>query len=156
MSNRNWDKLYRTYEKDYARAERKAYTSGGKGKFIRLSDKLSLNEFKIVYTSVENDAIEERAIKIAAGDKVGKSLNTQRKVIDAQKILAHDYSEAQYKTIQKAYNKTFTSEKVSQRDIMVGAVDLDKFWKAVKTQDELHKLNPTVMGTASQVIFGSP
>lgn len=156
MSKRNWNKLYRTYERDYARSELKGSSTGGKGKFIKLSDKLTFDQFKIVYSGIENDAIEERNIKLAAGKKVGKSLNVQRKVIDAQKELAYEYSEAQFKAIQKAYNRTFTGEKVSQRDIMIGAVDLDKFWKAVEAQNELHKLNPTVMGTASQVIFGSP
>ena len=157
---RDWKSMYATYLKDYAVAESKAYVSGGRGNYIRMSDRLTLNQFKTVYSAVENEENQKRLERIAAGKNPTKSINVLRKTIDTQKISA--VSKAQAKAIKSALQKKY-EEKVSVHDLMIGAIDdiderLESIWDEISAyynEWKDHKGDPD-WRTVGQVYFGSP
>lgn len=157
---RDWQSMYGTYLKDYAQAEAKAYVAGGRGNYIRMSDRLTLNQFKTVYSAVENEEKEKRLRRIEAGKNPTKSINVLRKTIDTQKISA--MSKGQAKAIKSSYQKTY-EKKVSVHDLMIGTIDdiderLESMWDEISdyyNEWKKHKGDPA-WRTVGQVYFGSP
>lgn len=160
---RDWESMYNTYLKDYAKAEEKSYVFGGKGNYIRLSDRLSINQFKTVYTAVENEENRKRLERISEGKNPTKSINVLRKTIDTQKISV--MSRDQAKSIKVALKKTY-NEKISIRDLMVDNVakidnidsKIESMWDQIYDYYYKWKEHRGEPGwdSVGQVYFGSP
>lgn len=138
---RNWIKLYSTYSKNY---DKKAIKSK-----VGFEDKYTLNEFKTMYTAIEN----ERKLQVKHGER--KVLNVSQDLLAKQE--KYLYSMKQAKELKKALKEYYDLD-YKIKDIRTDSIKTDEFWKAVSDYKKQLKLQgiKDVNSVISSTFFGSP
>lgn len=143
MRQRNWNKLYATYEKTYAKKLSKSK--------VGMTGKYDFYKFKVIYSALEND----RKAEIRKGQR--KVANITQDLVARQE--QYEFTQKEAKTIKKAlkeqYGMTF-----KLFDVRVGNLqEIDAFWDVVRQyREELlnqHMNKEEVRKKVGQVFFGS-
>lgn len=141
---RNWIKLFTTYNKMY---DKKLATSK-----VGMEARYNLDEFKAMYTGLEND----RKREIRKGTR--KVANVTKDLVARQENYL--YTMKQAKTLKKAMQEQF-NENYKLKDIRSGAIRTEAFWQHVKEVKKLLEVNNPLLTKGevneyiSETFFGS-